>query len=127
WIRRIRGDERRAVRSTRGLSEGRADPVMDPIHQFQITNLFTIGRIGGVEIAFTNSAVFMLIALAIIAFLMVGATASRAIVPGRMQAVAEASYEFIANTLRATAGEEGLKFFPLVFSLFMFILTVNVI
>jgi len=100
---------------------------MDPIHQFQITNFFTIGHIGGAEIAFTTSAVYMLIALAVIAFLMIGATSARAVVPGRMQALAETSYEFIANMLRSSAGTEGMKFFPLVFSLFMFILTVNLI
>jgi F-type H+-transporting ATPase subunit a len=100
---------------------------MDPIHQFQIQNLFTFGHIGGVEIAFTNSALFMLIALAVIAWLMIGTTTSRALVPGRLQSIAEISYEFIANTLRSTAGTEGMKFFPFVFSLFMFILAVNVI
>src|SRR5262245_28706494 len=100
---------------------------MDPIHQFQIKNLFTFGQIGGVEIAFTNSALFMLIALAVIAWLMIGTTTSRALVPGRLQSIAEISYEFIANTLRSTAGTEGMKFFPFVFSLFMFILAVNVI
>jgi F-type H+-transporting ATPase subunit a len=100
---------------------------MDPIHQFEITNLFVFGRIGGVEIAFTESALFMLISLAAIALLMLGATSPRAIVPGRAQAVAEMSYEFIATTLRSTAGSEGMKFFPLVFSLFMFILAVNLI
>jgi F-type H+-transporting ATPase subunit a len=100
---------------------------MDPIHQFEIKNLFTLGTIGGVEIAFTNSALYMLIALAVILLLMIGATSSRALVPGRMQAVAEISYEFIANTLQSNVGTEGMKFFPLVFSLFMFILTVNLI
>jgi F-type H+-transporting ATPase subunit a len=100
---------------------------MDPIHQFQIKNLFTFGKIGGVEIAFTNSALFMLISLGVIVLLMIGATSRRAVVPGRMQAIAEMSYEFVANTLRSTAGTEGMKFFPLVFSLFMFILAVNLI
>jgi len=100
---------------------------MDPIHQFQIQNLFTFGKIGNSEIALTNSALFMLIALAAIVFLMIGATSRRAVVPGRLQSVAELSYEFVANTLRSTAGSEGMKFFPLVFSLFMFILVVNMI
>src|SRR6266700_3005264 len=95
---------------------------MDPIHQFEITKLLVFGRIGGVEIAFTESALYMLISL-----LMIGATSARAMVPGRLQSVAEMSYEFISTTLRSTAGAEGMKFFPLVFSLFMFVLTVNVI
>src|ERR1700738_2096649 len=100
---------------------------MDPIHQFQIKNLFPIGHFGGVEIAFTNSALFMLISLAIVLLFTLGATRSRALVPGRMQMVAEMSYDFVASTLRSTAGEEGMKFFPLVFCLFMFILVLNVI
>ncbi len=99
----------------------------DPIHQFEIKNLFSLGHVGGQEIAFTNSTLFMLIAFAIITALMIGATASRALVPGRMQAVAEMSYEFIATTLRSSAGTEGMKFFPLVFTLFMFIVTLNMI
>src|SRR5262245_62340038 len=82
---------------------------MDPIHQFEIKNLFPIARIGGIEIAFTNSALFMLIGLGLILLLMLGATRSRALVPGRMQAVAEISYEFIANTLRSSAGAEDRK------------------
>jgi F-type H+-transporting ATPase subunit a len=100
---------------------------MDPSHQFESTTFFVLGRIGGVEIAFTESALFMLISLAIIALLMIGATSARAMVPGRLQGVAEMSYEFVASTLQSTAGPEGMKFFPLVFSLFMFILTVNII
>jgi F-type H+-transporting ATPase subunit a len=100
---------------------------MDPIHQFEITNLFVFGKIAGVEIAFTKSALFMLIALAVIALLMIGSTAARALIPGRLQSTAEMSYEFVASTLQSTAGSEGMKFFPLVFSLFMFILTVNII
>src|SRR5215210_6374583 len=98
---------------------------MDPIHQFEIKNLFPIFRIGATEIAFTNSALFMVLALGLISLVMIGATRTRALVPGRMQAVAELSYEFIASTLRSSAGPEGMKFFPLVFSLFMFILAVN--
>src|SRR5437899_4862315 len=100
---------------------------MDPIHQFQIKNLLPIARVGGIEIAFTNSALYMLIGLLVILLLMLGATAPRALVPGRLQSVAEMSYEFVATTLRNTAGTEGMKFFPLVFSLFMFILVLNVI
>src|SRR6201990_2618302 len=99
----------------------------DPIHQFQINKLFTIGTFGGHEIAFTNSSLFMVIAVGIIGALLLGTTASRAIVPGRLQSVAEISYEFVANTIRSTAGAEGMKFFPLIFSLFMFIAVSNMI
>jgi F-type H+-transporting ATPase subunit a len=99
---------------------------MDPIHQFEIKPLIPIGHLGGAEFAFTNAALFMLIALGVILLLTLGATRSRALVPGRLQTVAEICYEFIASTLRSTTGQEGMKFFPLVFSLFMFILVLNV-
>ena len=54
-------------------------------------------------------------------------TSSRSVVPGRLQSLAELSYEFVATTIRSTAGSEGMKFFPLVFSLFMFILVANIV
>lgn len=97
----------------------------DPIHQFQITKLFSLGHIGGQEIAFTNSSAYMFGTVAVIAVLMLAP--GRQLVPGRMQSVAELSYEFVANMIRSTAGKEGLKFFPLVFSLFMFIAVSNLI
>jgi F-type H+-transporting ATPase subunit a len=99
----------------------------DPIHQFNIIKLATLGEVAGYEIAFTNSALYMVITVAAITTLLVGATSRRALVPGRLQSVAEISYEFVANMLRSTAGTEGMKFFSLVFSLFLFILFANVI
>src|SRR5712672_797399 len=99
----------------------------DPIHQFKIDELFPVVKIAGQQIHFTNSAFYMLLAVGLTAALMLGPTAGRRLVPTRMQSLAEVSYEFIANTIRSTTGEQGLKFFPLVFSLFMFILVSNVI
>lgn len=99
----------------------------DPIHQFEINKIFTIGHVGGHEIAFTNSSLFMVISVGIIAALLVGMTSSRSLVPGRLQSLAELSYEFVATTIRSTAGSEGMKFFPLVFTIFMFILVANLI
>lgn len=99
----------------------------DPIHQFQITPYFTIGKIGGAEIAFTNSSLYMVIAVTGIAAFLIGSTANRSVIPGRLQNIAEITYEFVADTLRSSAGREGMKFFPFVFTLFTFILTVNLI
>src|SRR6201991_9094 len=99
----------------------------DPIHQFQITKLFTIGHIGGQEIAFTNWSAYMFFSVAVISLLMIAGTAGRQLVPGRVQSVAELSYEFVASMIKSTAGSEGMKFFPLVFSLFMFIAVSNLI
>lgn len=100
---------------------------MDPIHQFEIKTLFPIARIGGQTIGFTNSALFMLIAVGIVAAIMMGGTASRSVIPGRWQSVAESLYEFVAGTVRSSAGREGMRFFPLVFSLFMFVLIANLL
>jgi F-type H+-transporting ATPase subunit a len=100
---------------------------IEPIHQFNIENFFTIGHIGNHEIAFTNSSFYMFLSVAVISLLMIGGVAGRQLVPGRFQSVAEISYEFVASTIRSNAGSEGMKFFPLVFSLFMFILVSNMI
>lgn len=98
---------------------------IDPIHQFNIEPLFTIGHIGNQTIAFTNSSLYMFIAVAITSILMIGS--GKALVPGRMQSVAEISYEFVASTIRSTAGSEGMKFFPLIFSIFMLICVSNLV
>lgn len=99
----------------------------DPIHQFEIHKIFSLGHIGNQEIAFTNSSAYMFGAVALVSVLMIGGSAGRRLIPDRFQSVAELSYEFVANTLRSSIGEEGMKFFPFVFSLFMFILTANLI
>jgi F-type H+-transporting ATPase subunit a len=98
---------------------------IDPIHQFNIEPLFTLGHIGKHTIAITNSTVYMFVAVGIIGLLMLAS--GRQLVPGRMQSIAEISYEFVATMIRSTAGSEGLKFFPLVFSLFMFICVSNLV
>jgi F-type H+-transporting ATPase subunit a len=99
----------------------------DPIHQFQIIDLFPVAKIGSSEIVFTNSAAFMFAAVIIItAFLVIG-TAKRSLVPSRLQSAAEISYEFVATTVRSTAGSEGMRFFPFVFTIFKFVQTLNFI
>jgi F-type H+-transporting ATPase subunit a len=100
--------------------------VVDPIHQFEIRDLFPIAQIGNTEIAFTNSAAYNL-AVALITAFLVGGTARRGLIPGRVQSMVELTYEFVATTIQSTAGSEGMRFFPFVFTLFTFILTVNII
>src|ERR1700730_12790526 len=95
----------------------------DPIHQFQITKLFTLGHIGGQEIACTSSAAFMFLPVSVISLLMIGGSAGRQLVPGRIQSIAELSYEFIASTIRNNAGSAGVNSF----SLFMFICVSNLV
>jgi F-type H+-transporting ATPase subunit a len=100
---------------------------VDPIHQFEIRNLIPMTSVGGHDIAFTNSALVMFIIVGAVSALLIGATMRQAVVPGRLQSIAELSYEFIADTLRSSAGNEGMKFFPFVFTLFMFVLFANLI
>jgi F-type H+-transporting ATPase subunit a len=99
--------------------------MIDPIEQFNIEKIFTIGHIGNQEIAFTNSSAYMFATVAIISLLMIGA--GKQLVPGRFQSMAELSYEFVANMIRSNAGREGMKFFPFVFSIFMLLAVSNLI
>jgi F-type H+-transporting ATPase subunit a len=100
---------------------------IEPIHQFNIEPLFKIGQIGDQPIYFTNSSAYMFLAVAVISILMIGGAAGKQLVPGRFQSMAEITYEFVASTVRSTAGTEGMRFFPLVFSVFMFICVSNLI
>jgi F-type H+-transporting ATPase subunit a len=98
-----------------------------PMEQFVITPIVPLGTIGGVKIAFTNSALFMIVAVVIIVGGLLLATRKRAIIPGRAQAAAEMIHDFVVGTLQDTAGRDGMRFFPFVFSLFMFVLTANLL
>ena len=102
-----------------------ADQPIEPIHQFQISEIFRIADIGGTHISFTNSALFMVLTVGLISIYLMMSTGRRAMVPGRAQVVTEMLYEFVANMVRSNAGHEGMKFFPFVFSLFVFILVAN--
>ncbi|HZY68662.1 MAG TPA: F0F1 ATP synthase subunit A [Devosia sp.] len=100
-----------------------AEPTkVDPIHQFLITPIVSLGE---GSFAFTNSALFMVLTVGLILLYLLLSTGRRAIVPGRAQLVSEMLYEFVANMVRSSAGTAGMKFFPFVFSLFMFVLVAN--
>jgi F-type H+-transporting ATPase subunit a len=97
-----------------------------PLEQFEIHRLVPL-EVGGVDISFTNSALFMVAALAIgSAYLMLGMR-RRAVVPGRLQSLAELTYEFVGGLIRDTIGNEGRPYFPFVFALFVFILLGNLL
>lgn len=98
----------------------------DPIKQFELVPLLPI-RVGNAPLDFTNSSLYMFIVVGAIAGFLLLATNGRRLVPTRLQSLAEMSYEFVASTVRQTAGTDGMRFFPLVFSLFMFVLFANLI
>jgi len=97
-----------------------------PLAQFEIKELVPI-EIAGNNISFSNSALMMVITITVIILLMMVGTRKRAMVPDRWQSLAELCYEFVANLIRDTVGNEGRKYFPFIFSLFMFILIGNML
>jgi F-type H+-transporting ATPase subunit a len=96
------------------------------LEQFEIRPIVPI-HIGGVDISFSNSALYMVAAVAVSTVFLSAAMGKRALIPGRLQSLAEIFYEFIADMLKDNVGEGSRKFFPLIFSLFMFVLCGNVL
>jgi|ERR1043166_294841 F-type H+-transporting ATPase subunit a len=95
-----------------------------PMEQFEVKPLIPI-HVGGYDISFTNQALWMVIAVASITLFLTFAVSQRRLVPTRMQSLAEMSYEFVAGMINMTAGPEGMRYFPLIFSIFMFVLFCN--
>jgi len=104
------------------VSEGKHSP----LEQFQIKTLIPI-RVGDTDLSFTNSSLFMVIAIVCVTVFVMAGTRKRELVPGRWQSMAELSYEFVVNLIRDTVGTEGRKYFPFVFALFMFVLFGNML
>ncbi|MEO1474565.1 MAG: F0F1 ATP synthase subunit A, partial [Pseudomonadota bacterium] len=91
---------------------------IDPISQFNIYRRTENWAIGGWNVDITNATLFMFLAAAVIIGFFWMSSNRGALVPDRLQSAGEMSYEFIANMIRSTAGEEGLKYFPFVFTVF---------
>lgn len=98
----------------------------NPIEQFTIRPLVEI-NLGGLDATFTNSSAFMVLTVVSVTLFLTLSMRGRALVPGRWQSMAELSYEFIAGLLRDNVGSEGRRYFPFVFTLFMFILFANML
>ena len=96
------------------------------MEQFAVKPIVPL-HLGGYDISFTNQSLWMCIVVGAITLFMIMATSRRAVVPGRMQSMAEISYEFVANMIGGAAGEDGLHFFPFVFTIFMFVLFSNIL
>jgi F-type H+-transporting ATPase subunit a len=97
-----------------------------PLEQFEITP-FVHFEVGGVDLAFTNSSLAMVITIAVITLFLTLSVNTRSIVPSRIQLISELSYGFIAQLLKDTVGEQGRKYFPFVFTIFMFVLIGNMV
>lgn len=98
----------------------------DPLHQFEIHTFFPL-HIKGIDISFTNASLFMVIAVVASTFFLLGGMRRSKIIPGRWQSMTEMMYNFVSNILDETMGPKGRKYFPFIFTLFMFIFMGNVI
>jgi len=97
-----------------------------PMEQFEIVPLIQIPY-GSNLLAFTNSSLWMVISVALASVFFIMAARKRALIPGPLQSTAEVFYEFVADMVRGAIGKEGMKFFPYVFTLFIFILMANLL
>jgi F-type H+-transporting ATPase subunit a len=97
-----------------------------PLAQFEIHRFVDL-KIGGIDASITNSSVIMVAIVVLVTIFLVGGMRKRAMVPGRWQSMAELSYEFIADMLQDNVGPGARRFFPFVFTLFMFILSANLL
>jgi F-type H+-transporting ATPase subunit a len=96
----------------------------DPLAQFQIHTKAEMS-LGGIDVSFTNASAWMVSVIVVLSFFLVRGMRSQALVPGRWQLLVEMTYEFIANMVKSNIGREGKAFFPFIFTLFMFILGLN--
>ncbi len=99
---------------------------MNPLHQFEIQKLINL-NLFGYDISFTNSALFMMIAICGLSALFLYSAIKYRTIPNRLQALVEISYNLIAGMVNDNAGKEGMRFFPLIFSVFFFVLGGNLI
>jgi F-type H+-transporting ATPase subunit a len=101
-------------------------PSINPIEQFELSRVVRV-IVGHADVSFTNSAIFMAIAAGLTLLLMAQTAKGTVGAPGRIQSLGEMAYEFVAGMVKSSAGEEGMRFFPLVFSIFTFILFCNLV
>ena len=97
-----------------------------PVEQFEIRPIIELAA-GGYDISFTNSSLFMLLAMVVGGGFLFAAMRNRELVPGRMQGAAEMMYEFVADMVRSNVGNDGRAYFPFVFTLFVFLLFGNML
>jgi F-type H+-transporting ATPase subunit a len=100
--------------------------VASPLDQFRIDTLVPI-KLGNIDASFTNSSLWMVLAITLITLFLTLSVRQGQMVPGRLQSIAELSYEFIGSMIRTNVGSGGRPYFPFIFTLFMFILFGNLL
>ena len=100
---------------------------LDPMHQFEVHPIIELPSVAGIDTSFTNSSLWMVLAVGLVGTFMLAASSRSALVPGRLQLMGEMAYKFIADMIQENIGTEGMRYFPFIFSLFMFILFCNML
>ena len=97
-----------------------------PLHAFELHNFLTL-NLAGFDISINKAVIMMWVVVALVTVLMLMAGSARQLVPGKLQSLAEMLVDFIRGIILDTMGQGGMKFFPLVATLFLFILFCNLI
>jgi F-type H+-transporting ATPase subunit a len=103
-----------------------AEQHTSPLHQFEVREIVPI-HIGHLDLSFTNASLFMIVTAALATLFLLGGMSNARLVPSRVQSMAELVYEFVAGMVRDNVGHEGKKYFPFIFTLFLFILFGNLV
>jgi F-type H+-transporting ATPase subunit a len=99
---------------------------VDPMEQFHIIRYVPL-RLFGVDISFTNASLWMVMAIVLATGFLLYSMRHASLIPNRIQSIGELSYEFVANMVRESAGHEGMKYFPVIFTIFIFVLLLNLL
>jgi F-type H+-transporting ATPase subunit a len=99
----------------------------NPMHQFQVYKIGPEINLGGINLSFTNSSLFMTISSLLILVLLFLGTKKKSLIPSKVQLITEMSYTFVAKMINETAGSSAKSFFPFIFTLFMFVLFSNMV
>lgn len=101
----------------------------NPLDQFIIKPIeaFKPIEIAGYDVSFTNSSLYMCLAVISIVLLFAFCLRKKELVPGKAQLFGEGLYAFIKNTVKENAGHKGEKYFPFIFSLFLFVAFGNIL
>ena len=99
----------------------------NPMSQFEVYSIGPKIQIGSFDLSFTNSSLFMVLTVSVISLFFIAATQKKSLVPNKMQLIAEMAFEFVSKMISETAGKDARPYFPLILSLFLFVLVANLL
>lgn len=109
------------------MSNAEQESGHSPLAQFEVKSLFELPQIAGYDVSFTNASMFMMIAVGVAFVMLFAGLRNPQLIPNRLQVLSEMLYDFVANIIRDNAGSDGKRYFPIIFSLFLFILLTNLL